>query len=90
MKLANIHLCGGRYDENDFIGGMLVGSINDIHNRKLEILRELVDKYNIDIIAGDFNSDINCYKYNKNFILYEKKFKKEAHCIAMGFSSVNQ
>jgi hypothetical protein len=65
MKLANIHLCGGRYDENDYIGGMLVGSINDIHNRKLEILRELVDKYNIDIIAGDFNSDINCYKYNK-------------------------
>lgn len=64
IKIANIHLCGGRFDESDKIGKMLIGNLKDIRKRKNEILEKLVKMYNVDIIVGDFNSDINCYINN--------------------------
>jgi len=64
IKIANIHLCGGRYDENDKIGGMLKGSLKDVRKRKNEIIEILVKTHNVDIVAGDFNSDLICYLNN--------------------------
>lgn len=61
ITLANIHLIGGRYDENDQLGGFLKSDVSTIHQLKSELLQELVQKYQVDIIAGDFNSDLNCY-----------------------------
>lgn len=66
IKIANIHLCGGRFDENDNIGKMLIGNIKEIRSRKNEVIKKLIDDFNIDIIAGDFNSDLNCYLNNGN------------------------
>ena len=64
IKIANIHLCGGRFDENDKIGGMLIGNLKTIRTKKNEIIEKLVNQYNVDIIAGDFNSDLICYLNN--------------------------
>ena len=76
IKLANIHLCGGRFDESDKIGGMLLGTIKDIRKRKNEILEELINNYNIDIIAGDFNSDLICYLQDELLEHHLEYFKK--------------
>ena len=76
IKLANVHLCGGRFDENDNIGGMLLGSIKDIRKRKNEILDTLINEYNIDIIAGDFNSDLIAYMKNELSEHHLKYFNK--------------
>ena len=76
IKLANIHLCGGRFDENDKIGGMLLGNIKDIHERKNEILKELINIYDIDIVAGDFNSDLICYIQDELLQHHLEYFKK--------------
>lgn len=59
--LANVHLVGGRYDENDNLGGMLKLELSELRNVKNEILKKLVSQYQVDLIAGDFNSDLNCY-----------------------------
>ena len=64
IRIANIHLIGGRFEENDKIGKMLIGNIKTIRERKNEIIDRLVNEYNIDIIGGDFNSDLNCYLNN--------------------------
>jgi len=61
IRIANVHVCGGRHDENDKIGGMLLGNLKNIRERKTETVREMVDTYKADIIAGDFNSDLVCY-----------------------------
>ncbi len=76
IKLANVHLCGGRFDENDKVGGMLLGSVKEIHQRKNEVLDKLVNEYNIDIIAGDFNSDLICYLQNDLQPQHLSYFKK--------------
>lgn len=61
ITLANVHLCGGRYDENDQLGGLLRGDLTSIQQLKTELLQDLVENYHVDIIAGDFNSDLNCF-----------------------------
>ena len=76
IKLANVHLCGGRFDENIKIGGMLSGNIKDVKLRKNEMLYTLVNKYDIDIIAGDFNSDLICYLNNELQEQHISYFKK--------------
>lgn len=76
LKLANVHLCGGRFDENDKIGGMLLGNIKEVRKRKNEILEKLVCEYNIDIIAGDFNSDLVSYINNELQSKHFQYFKK--------------
>ena len=52
IRIANIHLIGGRFEENDNIGKMLIGNIKTIRERKNEIVNRLVKEYNIDIIGG--------------------------------------
>lgn len=76
IKLANVHLCGGRFDENNKIGKMLLGSIQDIQKRKNEVLEKLVNEHSIDIIAGDFNSDLVCYLQNDLQPQHLNYFKK--------------
>ena len=61
IKISNIHLIGGRFEENDKDGKMLIGNLKDIRNRKTEVLKKLINSYDIDIVAGDFNSDVKCY-----------------------------
>lgn len=76
IKLGNIHLCGGRYDENDNIGKMLIGNLKEIRSRKNEVIKRLIDEFKVDIIAGDFNSDLNCYlnsQLNEDHLSYFKK-----------------
>jgi endonuclease/exonuclease/phosphatase family metal-dependent hydrolase len=74
LNIANIHLVGGRFEENDKIGKMLIGNIKTIRNRKNEILEKLIHLNNIDIIAGDFNSDLNCYLNDGNLQEQHLKF----------------
>lgn len=76
LKLANVHLCGGRFDEDDKIGGMLIGDEKQIQQRKNEVLEKLINEYDIDIIAGDFNSDINCY-LNDEILPHHLEFLKK-------------
>lgn len=77
IKIANIHLCGGRFDENDKIGKMLLGNLKTVRKRKNEIINKLINNLDVDIIAGDFNSDLNCFLNNgiidKNHLKYFKK-----------------
>jgi len=61
ITIANVHLVGGRYDENDQLGGFLNSDLKTIRQLKIEFLEGLVNQYQVDIIAGDFNSDLNCY-----------------------------
>ena len=61
IRVANVHLVGGRYDENDSLGGMLKSNVRTLRRLKNELLTELVQRYHVDIIAGDFNSDLNCF-----------------------------
>lgn len=76
IKLGNVHLCGGRYDENDNIGKMLIGNLKLIRKRKIEVIETLIKNYNIDIIAGDFNSDIFCYLNNEIQIHHHEYLNK--------------
>lgn len=61
ITLANVHLVGGRYDENDQLGGFLNTDMTTIQDLKTELLERLLHDYQVDLIAGDFNSDLNCY-----------------------------
>lgn len=40
---------------------MLLGNIKEIRKRKNEVLEKLINNFSVDIIAGDFNSDLICY-----------------------------
>ena len=60
IKIANIHLSGGKYDDINFIENI------DLRNRQI---KEII-KLNPDIIAGDFNSSPD--KFPKNYDLYDK------------------
>ena len=77
LNVANVHLIGGRFEENDKIGKMLIGNIKTIRNRKNEILKKVVNQYNVSIIAGDFNSDLNCYLNHGNLQEEHLKFMKK-------------
>ena len=77
LNIANVHLIGGRFEENDKIGKMLIGNIKTIRNRKNEILEKLVGQHNVNIIAGDFNSDLNCYLNNGTIQEHHLKFMKK-------------
>ena len=67
LVVANVHLVGGRYDEDDRQGGVLKSNLSTLRRLKIEILEHLVAKYQVDLIAGDFNSDLNCY-LNKGIV----------------------
>ena len=77
LNIANVHLIGGRFEENDKIGKMLIGNIKTIRDRKNEILKKIVDQYDVSIIAGDFNSDLNCYLNGGNLQEQHLKFMKK-------------
>ena len=77
IRIANIHLIGGRFEENDKIGKMLIGNIKTIRERKNEVVDRLVKEYNIDIIGGDFNSDLNCYLNNGMILEQHLNFMKK-------------
>ena len=77
LNVANVHLIGGRFEENDRIGKMLIGNIKTVRDRKNEILKKIVNEYNVNIIAGDFNSDLNCYLNDGNLQEEHLKFMKK-------------
>ena len=77
LNVANVHLIGGRFEENDRIGKMLIGNIKTVRDRKNEILKKIVNQYNVNIIAGDFNSDLNCYLNDGNLQEEHLKFMKK-------------
>ena len=77
LSVANVHLIGGRFEENDKIGKMLIGNIKTIRDRKNEILKKIINQYNVSIIAGDFNSDLNCYLNDGNLQEEHLKFMKK-------------
>ena len=51
IKIANVHLCGGRFDEEYHCNQ----SIQSIQDAKLDMLKDVIGV--ADIILGDFNSD---------------------------------
>ena len=51
--IANVHLCGGRFDEPE----LSISTVDKLKTVKEEVLHQLIDK-GVDIILGDFNSDI--------------------------------
>ena len=65
LKIGNVHLIGGRFEENDKIGKMLIGNVKTIRERKNEVIEKLIKDHDIDIVGGDFNSDLNCYLEGK-------------------------
>ena len=80
IKIGIVHLCGGRTDENVFAG--ILASLTDINEKKKKIKQikeEQIQKMihqDVDIILGDFNSDIEHYLGNsnqKNMEYLEKK-----------------
>ena len=77
LNVANVHLIGGRFEENDRIGKMLIGNIKTVRDRKNEILKKIVNQYNVNIVAGDFNSDLNCYLNDGNLQEEHLKFMKK-------------
>ena len=48
IRIANVHLCGGRYDDENFEKAI---------DSKENELHRLVDKFSPDIVAGDFNGE---------------------------------
>lgn len=62
LNIANFHLCGGRFDDtvyfSKFNRKVIIG--------KLDLINMTLHKQpHINIIVGDFNSDINMYNYVK-------------------------
>jgi hypothetical protein len=67
IKIGIVHLCGGKYDEPAFIQKITEQGIStnneiiqEIRKIKEEQIQKMIDK-NVDIILGDFNSDIEHY-----------------------------
>lgn len=54
FTIANVHLCGGRYDET----AMASQSVIELGDAKTEMFGFIED---CDIVLGDFNSDLNHY-----------------------------
>lgn len=67
IRVANVHLCGGKFDE-DFKNGCKEDHCeNTLRKGKLEMLQRITDlKPSVDIIAGDFNSDLLAGKIGKD------------------------
>ena len=64
INIANVHLCGGASDENHVTKRQL--SVDEMQSVKIEALNNLLDKENrADIIAGDFNSDVQHFVTGK-------------------------
>lgn len=51
ISIANVHLCGGRFDEAAHC------TRKDSQKAKLSMLTEVITKHNASIVLGDFNSD---------------------------------
>jgi len=65
IKIGNVHLCGGRYDESD---ESVVNAGSDIDQIKTEVLKKMVAA-DADIILGDFNSDAQKEPKNIDFLI---------------------
>lgn len=80
IKIGIVHLCGGRFDEAHFTTILKENKIKDISTKidKIkEIKEEQINKMiaeNVDIILGDFNSDIEHYLGTLNY-KQQKYFK---------------
>ena len=68
IKIANVHLCGGRFDEDDHV----TDNIGDLKQTKEEVIKKLIKK-DVSIVAGDFNSDMSHY-IKKRCSSKQKKF----------------
>ena len=76
IKIANLHLSGGRYVDQDFVSLLKSNNNNKINKfieDKLELL-ELVIKENPDVILGDFNS-VYAYDINRRKEFLEIQYK---------------
>lgn len=76
IKIANIHLEGGKYID----GVLLKSNFNDYLNYKMEILKYLIEYEKPDIICGDFNSIYHHdNKIYKEHIEYQIKYFKNIY-----------
>jgi hypothetical protein len=58
IKIANVHLCGGRIDDKPISQKLTEGTaLDELLKRKLRLLKSALEE-KPDIIVGDFNSDI--------------------------------
>lgn len=65
VNIANFHLCGGRYDDKVYFSKFN----KQVIISKLDLITmTLHNQPDINIIVGDFNSDINMYNYIKTSI----------------------
>lgn len=60
IKVANLHLCGGRYDEKEISTPAVTMQDVDIAGVKNGLLAQVLE-HDPDVVVGDFNSDVVCY-----------------------------
>ena len=73
VKIANLHLAGGRFDDKEVLGN----NFKKILNFKLELVKKVI-KEEPDIILGDFNSVLEGRRQNLNSQMkyFSKKFRR--------------
>ena len=80
LKIGNVHLCGGMFDEEDLYKKPSkkekTKTIKDLENIKKEILEKMVE-YGTDLILGDFNSDMNHFVKGKPIKSHETYLKDQ-------------
>ena len=64
IKIANVHLCGGGPDERTY-GISESKNPNKLTSIKIEPLKRVINR-DVDIVLGDFNSDLGYYLNYKN------------------------
>ena len=64
IKIANVHLCGGGPDERTY-GNTQLKTPEELKSIRIEPLKRIIAK-NVDIVLGDFNSDLGYYLNYKN------------------------
>ena len=78
LRVGNVHLCGGRYDErvvHRCEDRSIDDCLRDMDGVKIESVQELILR-GTDIILGDFNSDVHHYLKNKPHPSQEQYMKK--------------
>ena len=68
LKITAVHLCGGRYDDEEY---------QTTFNGRRQFMQKIIDEEQPDIIMGDFNSDSDEARYLHSVTTYEPALKPE-------------